>query len=245
MPGFPFILTGKITDVDGSTSLASCDVIVENFTKPGNTTTTTDANGDYAVDFGNMRGGYAAGDTIRVKIRKNKKVRVSSFTLAQSDIDSGGKSFNLSIYGLRQHIFDTLHTLFSDNLPNDVTDRDGTAASWVIRSARPEDNPSFPIMVLNPAKISGSLVTFDSSEDDDEITVSVEYFSRARFGKQAVDAARDHVESLLLDNENVLVFAGLYFMKPEWLDDSDVGELNLEGEKYNIANQIMKYSVEL
>jgi len=242
MTTFPFILQGTITDFDGSTALASAKVIAKNLVSSESTSTTTNASGQYVLDLANMANGYSVGDVIYVKSFSGIRIRIGSFTITQAMIDGGGHTLSFTVYGLREHVFDTMFSLYNANLPPDFTDTDGsTTVSWKVTAAMPEDNPEFPVIIINPAGVKVNLLTMDKSQSDDDITVETEYFSRARFTKGRIDIGRDYIHNVLLQNQSFLEFSGLDFAVPEFIDDSNIGNFEVSGQKYNIANQIVKF----
>ena len=189
-----------------------------------------------------MTNGYQANDVISMRFVKGTKVRILNFTLTAGDISNGSRVVNTTIFGLREHTFDTINTLYSDNLPPDFTDSNGsTSVSWNTSSAFPEDSPNYPVIIVDPARVSSMLLTLDSSQDDNEVIVEIEFMSRARFGKKRIDKGRDFMENVLKDNEATLNYAGFFFQKPEYIDDSDVGSVIVDKQKFNLANQILKF----
>ncbi len=242
MPPNPnFILYGKVFDLDGSTVINAANVTAMNKTNTGSVFVLTNSNGDYARDLADMTSGASLGDVITVKARiGSNKIVVSDFIVTQAMIESGGHQLNLTLIGKRQHIFKTFESLYSDNLPGDFTDTDSsTSVSWNLASAFQEDEPNFPLIVINPGQITGRFVTFDNSVtgNDDMVKVETIFYSKAKHGKKRIDIGRDFMENVLTSNLSVLEFAGLVLQKEDWLDDSTVGDVIFSRQKYNIATQ--------
>jgi len=239
MTNTPFILNGTLTDIDGSTGLASAKLVAMHVTDDSTTFTASDASGLYAFDLANFTSGVSVGDVVKVKAVKSTKIRVVNITITQAMIDTGGYVYDFTIYGLRQHVFKTFQSLYDDNKPPALV-KDDASSAWTVLSAFPESNPSFPCIVVNPSNVTGRFITFDSSQIDDNIDVEVEFFGEAKYGKAGVDKGRDYIGNVLKDNESTLLFAGVEFMNPDWLDDSNISDFTFNDSKYNFANQIVR-----
>ncbi len=205
------------------------------------TSANSNASGDYVVDMANA-GGVVVDDIISIKGRIGNKVRIVTVTITQAMIDAGMTKQNVTLFGIREHTFKTLQTLYNSNLPPNFTGTgsEGTV-SWSVSSAFPEENPAFPVIVIDPAKITGLKIDFARGQDDSEVQVETIFYTKAKHGKKRIDSGRDFMEDILTSNEVTLEYAGLFFSKNEWLDDSTVAEVLFERQKYNMANQILKF----
>lgn len=240
-PAMPFIVQGIIKDLDGSTVLSGAEITIMNKTQMGATNVRTDANGQYVLDLANTGRDTSADDVISIKIVKGVKARVKEVTITSSMIDDGMTVQNLTIYGLRQHTFDIMFTLYNDNLPPNFTDNDGsTSVSWSLTASFPESEPVFPVIIIDPARVNETFPTMGSSTTEDSIVVETMFYGRARNGKGQLDKARDFMRDVLITNEDDLNYAGLYF-KEDFLDDSNIDELLFADEKYNLGNQILNF----
>ncbi len=246
MTGIPFLMHGRISDVDGTTVMANTKVIFKNNTNTGAVSVTTNASGDYVRDLADMTSGAVLNDSISVKARisSGRKIKIETFTITQADIDKGMKELDLTLLGVREHIFKTIEGIYTDNLPANFTDTKGTGTvSWALVAAFPEKDPTFPCIVIEPVRLSLESTTFDNAGTglNSPINVTTMFYSRARHGKERVDIGRDFMENVIIDNEDTLVYAGLVFDRPEWVDDSTVGDIIFSGQKYNLGTQIVKF----
>jgi len=240
MTELPFVITGTVTDIDGSTALSSCNIIAKNLTDPGATSTTTDGSGQYILDMANATGAEV-GEIISFKIYKGTKIAVSNTTITQAMKDAGGTTVNLTIKGLNQHVFSTLYSLYNSYSPPSYTDAKGDTQTWNIVSSMPEKNEDFPVIVIPPSEISEDILTFDESVEDIPITVETMFYSKARDGKSRLDKGRDYMREMLKTYKSTLNYAGLSFNKPTFIDESNITELFSGNEKYNLANQILHF----
>ena len=239
----PFIFNGTITDINTTTALASAKVIAKNITTtPGNTTVNTDSDGLFVLDLANMANGFSVGDEISVSVRRGNKARVRNFTITQAMIDGGGHTLNISVYGLRKHLWLTVQGLYLANIPTGYT-VNGTAFTWTITSAFPESSPAFPVIVIEPVRISPSTADIDGSEGFAPFTMETMFYANKEHHKGVIDNARDFMQQVLEDNEEELNYAGIYFGENgndnEWIDDSTIAELEFNDQVYNFANQIL------
>lgn len=239
-PTFPLIIQGTVYDLDGSTIVENATVSAKNLSSDSNKSVLSNENGTYVLDLANT-GSYSEGDIISMRATKDNEIIVSDFTLTSDIIDAGATTQDLTLKGIRQHTFRTFYDLINDNLPPNFTDSDGsTSISWSITSAMPEKVPTFPVMVLSPASVTVSLQTLKGKVAELPTQVTLEYYSRARFGKGQLDAARDYIQQVLLNNEDVLNYSRIFLERGEdMLDESNVDMLDLDNQKYNIANQII------
>lgn len=232
-PQVPFILTGTVTG--GSTSFKSFAFNVTQNTKCIGSN--VDDDGHYLIDLANC--GYAVGDVVYIKVAVGNRIRISSITITQAMIDAGGTNVDLTIIGIRQHAYLSMFTLLNANKPSSFTDNDGDTITWTITSAFPEDNPSFPCVVINPVEVSHDLLSMDSSESEPPVLFRLEYFSKVVYGKERIDNGRDSISQIILDNESLFEFQGFFFEKSSVLEDSNVDNFDIEDENLNIATQIV------
>jgi hypothetical protein len=97
MPNLPWVVSGVITDIDGSSPLANAFVTLTNITTISySQTATTAADGSYSI---NINTGYSNGDILVIQIRKSisndlEKRGVSSTTV---DVGLPGKIVNITV----------------------------------------------------------------------------------------------------------------------------------------------------
>ena len=102
---------------------------------------------------------------------------------------------SVALATIRQNVFATLANLINTNKPS----------GWTIVSAFPEDEPTFPCIVINPAKIKPVIATLDSNGFIvEDIDVEIEFYALSSQNKAKIDEGRDNVQATLLNNQSVL-----------------------------------------
>lgn len=81
---FPYIVTGKVTDSDGSNP-NNAPIVIRNDRTIESITINTDSNGDYVGDLSNLSSGWNVGDQITVVARFGLEDGESSFTIASDE----------------------------------------------------------------------------------------------------------------------------------------------------------------
>lgn len=98
-PVASYAASGIVFDTDGSTKVSGAIVVAFNGTKgsvlPSNAQITTDATGEYTLDFANFPGGYSQGDVIFVTAFKGMKSIDYKHTI---DTATGFVSKNVSLH---------------------------------------------------------------------------------------------------------------------------------------------------
>ena len=123
---------------------------------------------------------------------------------------------SVALATIRQNVFATLANLINTNKPS----------GWTIVSAFPEDEPTFPCIVINPAKIKPVIATLDSNGFIvEDIDVEIEFYALSSQNKAKIDEGRDNVQATLLNNH---------------FDDSNVDTLITGREKLNTAACIIR-----
>ena len=235
MPSTPIILSGTFTGADTT-------YFIKAWNKTQDTSCTGDmgSDGKYLIDIANC--GYAVDDVIYINILKGVRTRTEHFTVTQAMIDDG--EYDIGTKALRylpEHIYSVIYNLVNDNLPTDFTDTDGsTTVEWSLFSAFPEDKPSFPCVVINPANTVYNAITMDNSQANDSITVDIEYFAKAKWKKNRIDNGRGKVAYTIKDDMSELEFSGLYLDLPDYLEDSNVDSFDVGDERLNTARQVLK-----
>src|SRR3990167_1134390 len=85
--------------------------------------------------------------------------------------------------------------------PPTYTDRDGSTKTYTILSSFPEVTPTFPCIVINPVVKRRVLLGVDKRPHTSmPATIDIDYYAKARDGKQAIDRARDKVEMIICNN---------------------------------------------
>lgn len=132
----------------------------------------------------------------------------------------------------RQNTFATLFTLINDN----------KLSGWTVKAAFPEDNTSFPCIVLNPALVKPTILGLDSScIAIEDIEVEVEFYSLAEQGKDQNDQGRDNVQTTILNNASTLSTNNLVINEDPF-DDSNADSFIIGEQKINTSSSIIKLS---
>ena len=95
MPGNPWILSGIITDIDGSTGLEDVTVKAVNLRSLEVLTTTTESDGSYSITLTS----YEDNDGLYIEAKKNISDSMVKFGNAYEDVDTGevGKNVNITL----------------------------------------------------------------------------------------------------------------------------------------------------
>ena len=231
-PSLPYSISGTVYRPDGSTALASAVLKFKNNTQGGTGfTITTDSNGQYVGNLGNFGNDWTTGDEIYIVVSDKKYFKFESFTIASEE----SRELNITTKGLRQYVFDAVYTLINAN----------KSSAWSLLSAFPDQSPTFPTMVINPAEISMQFINISNSERDHMIELSIDYWSKSSKGKEQLDTERDTTGNTIEDNEATLRFKGLELMKPDFLNDTSIGEIVFNRQKLNTGTQILRLRYDL
>ena len=127
---------------------------------------------------------------------------------------------------IRADIFNNLATLINNN----------KLSGWAILSAFPEENPVFPCIVINPARVPFNFLTFTRAAKKINITVELELFAEAKDGKEKIDEARDNLQATIINNYSTLKTYGLVFATDNSFVDSEVSMDIYNEHKLNTAS---------
>ena len=135
----------------------------------------------------------------------------------------------LSIATIRQNFFATMYNLINTNKPT----------GWNVFASYPEDEASFPCIILNSGNIKPTIVGLD--EDSymvEDIKLKVEFYALASSGDDMIEIGRDNVMNTILTNQSTLDTYGIY-LKENPFDDSDVDTFISGKEKIRTAGSII------
>ena len=131
---------------------------------------------------------------------------------------------------IRQDVFSNLYTLINNNKPS----------GWNVFASLPEDEASFPCMIINSANVKPIIVTLDSGGFIvEEIDAMIEFFVLAKSGDKKVEEGRDNVQNTLLSNQATLDTYGLY-LREDPFDDSNLDFTVYNNEKVRTGSSIIR-----
>lgn len=117
------------------------------------------------------------------------------------------------------------------------TNKDGGTSTFTILSSFPEVTPTFPCIVINP--IEQDLKFLGVADAPNKIkmaAVDIEFYTKTRDGKNAIDAARESVQSTLLAKRRWTTFI---INMEDPFDDSPVDTIEVGEERLNTATITM------
>ncbi len=130
---------------------------------------------------------------------------------------------------IRQNVFATMYTIIDAN----------KSSGWSVFASYPEDEASFPCIILNSANIHPTILTMDSGGYVvEKIIMEVEFFALSKYGDEQIEIGRDNVQNTLLTNQSTLDIYNLY-LKEEPFDDSNVDTFIQGREKIRTAGSII------
>ena len=235
MPTLPLIVNGTVTGADDTYKVSA-----RNQTQDTTCTGDINSSGAYLIDLNNC--GWTIGDIIYVKAYKTNKIIVSSFTITQTMSDEGNYALDLTIRDLREQSFWTIYNLLNDNKPDAFTDvNNSDEVTWNVNASFADNTPSFPQIEIKPIEINHTFIDLSNAQQDNMITSEIMFWSVLKYKKGRIDNGRGSVVDTLMDNQKILEFSGMYFDTPDFIEDSNVDELELGDQTYNIATQIYHY----
>ena len=130
---------------------------------------------------------------------------------------------------IRQNFFATMFNLINTNKPS----------GWSVLSSYPEDESSFPCIILNSGNIKPTIIGLDkNSYIVEDIKMKIEFYALATSGDDMIEIGRDNVQNTLLTNQDTLDTYGIY-LKLDPFDDSDVDTFISGREKIRTAGSMI------
>jgi len=127
---------------------------------------------------------------------------------------------------IREDIFNNISTLIDSNKPH----------GWTVVASFPESHPTFPCIIINSAKVSFKNHSLLRSKYKQSISLEVEIFALAKSGKEAIDQAKDSIQSTLTAAYGTLRTYGLVLDMENPFTDSDVTTDIINDNKLNSAS---------
>lgn len=131
----------------------------------------------------------------------------------------------------RVNVFQEIHTTINAAKPT-YTNKAGGTDTYTILAAFPNVTPTFPCIVINPVLNSvKSIGVANVPNKVQPAVVEIDFYAKAREGKNAIDSARDSIQSTILTKRRYTNF----HLIQEPIDDSTVEEIEVGGERLNTA----------
>ena len=89
----PYVISGVVKDVDGSTAVSGATVLVIDVTLGEKTTGTTGTDGSFSVDIANLTSAYSDADALQVVIYNSAKTKSTEF---RHTVDTGQAGYDAS-----------------------------------------------------------------------------------------------------------------------------------------------------
>jgi hypothetical protein len=144
---------------------------------------------------------------------------------------------------MRQDVFSALNTLLAANKPT-YTDPDGNTQTYTIVAEFQEDNPTFPQIAINKAMVSLTLQNMDGTGRDYGVEVQLDFYTKGKHGKKAIDAGMDSVQNTILDNQSSLRTTDGLLLMEEPFDESNNDTFETNNQVINTASLILRFSVQ-
>lgn len=137
---------------------------------------------------------------------------------------------SVALATLRGDIFNNLSTLIDAN----------KLGGWTVVSSFPEDDPVFPCIVINPAKIITKMLTLDRSKSRRTIPVEIEFFVESKDRLVTLDEGRDNVQDTFMSNYSILRTYGLILDSDNPFIDSVVTTEIFNDQKLHAASSVVQ-----
>tara|TARA_Y100000310_G_C20621392_1_gene783497 strand:- start:41 stop:478 length:438 start_codon:yes stop_codon:yes gene_type:complete len=126
---------------------------------------------------------------------------------------------------IRENVFNTVTTLIDNN----------KLSGWTVLSSFPEQNPTFPCVIINPAKITQNIMTINKGVAVYRISVEVELFAAANDGKEKIDQGLDNINNTFFSNASTLKTYNLFLDNAIPIEDLGAGNLVFNQNKLNFG----------
>lgn len=139
---------------------------------------------------------------------------------------------------VRKGVFKALRDLYVANKPQ-YQDGDKVIQTYSIVGAYPESNPSFPMLVINPARVSPILITMDGSGNIYGIEVQLDFYTKQKDEIKAIDAGRDSILKIMINNQSLLKNHDNLLLDEDFWDDSNVDTFQEKNQLLTTATVIL------
>lgn len=145
---------------------------------------------------------------------------------------------------IRQNVYSAIRTLLVANKPTyNVTENaiDGEITkTYTIDSEYPRKNPTFPLIVLNSANISPTLITLDGGTNEQGIDVQLDLYAKESDGMKAIDVGMDGVQDMFLTNQSTLKDTNKLVLMEDAFDESNPSNFEEGNQMVNTKSVIVK-----
>lgn len=133
---------------------------------------------------------------------------------------------------IRENIFNTVATLLNNN----------KLSGWTVLSSFPETNPTFPCLVVNPAKIKLKNLSVLQAKNKYDAEVMVNIYTLSKNGKEQSDEGADNVQNTLVSNASTLRTYNLA-LKEDSINDDDISGIEFNQEIINMRSISVNFGV--
>ena len=148
----------------------------------------------------------------------------------------------VSLATIRQDLFSSLQTLLVANKPTYTYNL--TTITYTITSAYPQDNPTFPLIVINKGLIEDQRITMNAATGEEMIEVQLDFYAKELHGTKAIDAGQDGAMNTIIGNISVFISTdGLIPMENFWTD-SGIVPFQDKNQILNNSTSIMRFKLQ-
>lgn len=216
MPSLPHTIYGYCTKADDSAYTGIVWLTNQNINQT--VSMTCDSQGRYLFDLANMSD-YSDEDILLMAVEGYSKpaflIRNDAFedssieTIEPFDgqrLNTATLTMNFRVSNAvsrdktRVEVFRQIRNLLSDDPPS-YTVKDESTRTYSVFSAFPEVTPVFPCIVVNPIE-KGTTKLGVSKRPNTTMPgeIEIDFYEKTKYGKNAIDLARDYVETRLFNN---------------------------------------------
>lgn len=139
----------------------------------------------------------------------------------------------VSFATLGENVFNTIFQLINTNKPS----------GWTVLSAFPENSPTYPCIVIDPAKAKVTIVGMDkNSYIVEDVVIEFEFYAKSNQGKEKIEEGKDNIRNTLLTNQSTLETYNI-LMNEDAFEDSNNDVLIVGEQKLNTAGCLARFSI--
>jgi len=112
---------------------------------------------------------------------------------------------------------------------------------WTVLSSYPENNPTFPCVVIEQADNEPDYLTIDGTCRDNSMMVDIGIYSLARNGKEQHDEGRDKVADIL--NDALSTFKDTHGIVLQMIEDGTTSTFIETNQKIHFGNIIARFKL--
>ena len=142
---------------------------------------------------------------------------------------------------LRQDVFAAIRTLLVANKPTYTYNSE--TVTYSIAAEYPEDNPSFPLIVINKPTVNDERITMDASTGDQVIDIQLDFYAKAIHGKKAIDAGQDSAMATIMGNISTFISSDKIAPMDDFWSDSGNSVIEDNNQTINTASSTMRWKL--